>query len=266
MSYRVVPIPALNDNYVWCLYDTERKTALVVDPGEAEPVENFLAEQGLALDTVLVTHHHPDHTNGIRSLEAQYSFPVYGPADSPCKAITHPLNENDQLQWHDVEFSVLAVPGHTLDHIAFNSDSPALDDPLSFCGDALFACGCGRLFEGTPEQMRDSLAKLRTLPEDTLVCCGHEYTLANVAFARAVCPDESVLRDFEIQCRNQRDAGQPTLPTRMAQELRLNPFLRWDDENVAEAAAQHGRRAGLSVDRTNADQVFAALRHWKDHF
>lgn len=266
MSYRVEPIPALNDNYVWCLYDTDRDTAMLVDPGEAESVEHFLVARGLTLDTVLVTHHHPDHTNGIRTLKDKHAFPVYGPADSPCREITHPVSEGDQIQWQDIEFSVIATPGHTLDHIVFNSDSPTLEDPLSFCGDTLFACGCGRLFEGTPEQMCNSLAKLRTLPADTLMCCGHEYTLANVAFARAVSPEESALRDYETLCRNARKKEQPTLPTRLGQELQLNPFLRWDDQGVAEAAAQHGRRAGLSVDRTSPDQVFTALRHWKDHF
>ncbi|MGM0451211.1 MAG: hydroxyacylglutathione hydrolase [Pseudomonadota bacterium] len=261
MRYQVDAIPALSDNYIWCIHDTDSKGALIVDPGEAAPAREFLNQNGLELEAILLTHHHPDHTQGLRELVGDGSVPVHGPADSPFKGVTNPLREGDTLEWGTLTFQVLAVPGHTLDHIAFNSDSPDLEQPITLCGDALFACGCGRLFEGKPAQMRASLAKLRKWPDNTLVCCGHEYTRANVAFARAVTPDDTELAEYQNEVERLRDAGRATLPTTMGRERRLNPFLRWDDPSVITAAEKHADQGHL-----DADGVFTIIRQWKDGF
>lgn len=261
MSFQVDAIPALSDNYIWCIHDTESNGALIVDPGEAEAARAFLEHNDLTLEAVLLTHHHPDHAHGVAALTADADIPVHGPADSPFKGITHSLREGDTLTWRALEFRVLAVPGHTQDHIAFNSDSSGLRQPITLCGDALFACGCGRLFEGDPAQMRTSLAKLREWPDNTLVCCGHEYTRANVAFARAVTPDDTELAAYQEKVEQLRDTGQPTVPTTLGQERRRNPFLRWDDPAVVKAAATRAGEDGLT-----ADHVFGVIRQWKDSF
>lgn len=261
MRYQVDAIPALSDNYIWCIHDTESKGALIVDPGEAGPARTFLDRNGLTLEAVLLTHHHPDHTQGLAKLVDDATVPVHGPADSPFKGVTHPLREGDTLSWRTLAFRILAVPGHTLDHIAFNSDSPGLPQPITLCGDALFACGCGRLFEGKPAQMRASLAKLREWPDNTLVCCGHEYTRANVAFSRAVTPEDAGLAEYQEDVERLRDAGRATVPTTLGQERRLNPFLRWDDPAVIAAAETKTGR-----DNPDADSVFSIIRQWKDGF
>ncbi|XOZ34236.1 hydroxyacylglutathione hydrolase [Halomonadaceae bacterium KBTZ08] len=261
MGYQVDAIPALNDNYIWCIHDTHSNGAMIVDPGEAQAASDFLERNGLTLEAVLLTHHHPDHSHGVGKLIGDGDIPVHGPADSPYKGITHPLSEGDTLAWRDLSFHILAVPGHTLDHIAFNSDSPHLPQPVTFCGDALFACGCGRIFEGEPAQMRASLAKLREWPDNTLVCCGHEYTRANVAFTRAVTPEDGALETYQRQVEQLRDSGQPTVPTTLGHERRFNPFLRWDDPDVKSAAERKAGEQGLSADR-----VFGVIRQWKDGF
>ncbi len=261
MPYQVDAIPALSDNYIWCIHDTESKGALIVDPGEAAPALAFLERNGLTLEAVLLTHHHPDHTQGLGKLVGDSAIPVHGPADSPFKGVTHPLREDDSLAWRDLVFGILAVPGHTLDHIVFFSDSESLPQPIALCGDALFACGCGRLFEGKPGQMRAGLAKLREFPDNTLVCCGHEYTRANVAFARAVSPDDRALADYQEAVEELRDAGRATVPTTMGQERRLNPFLRWDDPVVINAAETQSGQNDL-----DPDTVFSVIRQWKDGF
>lgn len=266
MSYRVEPIPALKDNYIWCLYHTGNHKLLVVDPGEAGPVLRFMKDNNLTLDAILITHHHPDHVAGVKELLGDSGVPVYGPSDSSFKGITHPVAEGDRVNWLDLNFDVVAVPGHTLDHIAFNCADRPLDHPISFCGDLLFVCGCGRLFEGSAEQMRHSLEKIRKLPNDTLICGGHEYTLANLAFSRTVSPDDEKLQAFESECKAAREAGKPTVPTQLGSEKRLNPFLQWDNKAIAQAALDYGKQAGLQVDPDNGNQVFAAIRHWKDNF
>ncbi|KAA8984578.1 MULTISPECIES: hydroxyacylglutathione hydrolase [Gammaproteobacteria] len=261
MSYQVDAIPALSDNYIWCIHDTESKAALIVDPGEAAPALDFLERNSLTLEAVLLTHHHPDHTQGVGKLIGDSGVPVHGPADSPFGGITNPLREGDTLGWRALSFQILAVPGHTRDHIAFNSDSPGLSQPITLCGDALFACGCGRLFEGNPAQMRASLVKLREWPDNTLVCCGHEYTRANVAFARAVTPDDTELAEYQTKVERLREAGQPSVPTTLGQERRLNPFLRWDDPAVVSSAETRAGEHGLDGDR-----IFGIIREWKDGF
>lgn len=258
-------IPAFNDNYIWCLADTHSGKALIVDPGQAEPVQNHLVENGLTLDTILVTHHHPDHVGGIKTLvQAQPNCQVTGPADSPFKGNTHTVHPGDEVVWGGVTFDVMSVPGHTLDHIAYYTDQNIDDRPALFCGDTLFVCGCGRLFEGTPAQMLESLKSLRQLPGATAVYCAHEYTLANLRFARSWLPDDRKLEAFERQCRKRREAGEPTVPSILEEEKQLNPFLRWDDPAVIKAAKEYCAAQGLPHDSDSA--IFAAIRHGKDNF
>ncbi|WP_404362429.1 hydroxyacylglutathione hydrolase [Marinobacter sp.] len=261
----ITPISAFTDNYIWCIEDRENSKALIVDPGQADPVSEYLRQEGLELDTILVTHHHPDHTGGIAELRQRHSPErVTGPADSPFDGITNPVHPGDTVVWGGLEFSVIAVPGHTLDHIAFYTPNRVNGAPVLFCGDTLFACGCGKVFEGTAAQMRESLASLRELPDSTRVFCGHEYTLANLKFARSWLPDDSGLADYEAECKQMRDRGEPTLPSTMEREKKLNPFLRWDDPDVIQAAKAYGEQKGLKV--SSDDEVFAAVRRGKDSF
>jgi hydroxyacylglutathione hydrolase len=254
---KLIPLPAFSDNYLWLLHDG--KQALVVDPGDAAPVLRFLAEQSLQLQSILATHHHADHIGGVDELREATGATVFGPAretiPAPCKA----LSEGDTVQAMGLEFQVFDVPGHTAGHIAFYT--PQMNGkPLLFCGDTLFSGGCGRLFEGTPAQMLASLDKLAALPASTRVCCTHEYTLSNLRFAIAVEPDNIDLLAYQVRCVELRTAGLPTLPTSLAQELLINPFLRTRLAPVR-AAAQHFDAA--AKDDT---AVFAAIRQWKNQF
>ncbi len=258
-------IPAFSDNYIWCLSDASRSKALIVDPGQAQPVLDYLAKHHLTLDTILVTHHHPDHVGGVKELQS--AFPdcrVTGPADSPFQGSTNKVHPGDEVIWEDITFQVLGVPGHTLDHIAYFTDVEVDGRPVLFCGDTLFVCGCGRLFEGSPAQMRQSLQTLRALPGGTAVYCAHEYTLANLRFARNWLPEDQRLKEFEEQCQTARKAEQPTVPSVLADERRLNPFLRWDDPAVIDAARSYCASRGLPAD--SDDAIFAAIRHGKDNF
>lgn len=265
MSYHITPIPAFSDNYIWCLSNAEGK-ALIVDPGESGPVLEHLENNGLELTAIFLTHHHFDHSGGIVELRKRFPVPVFGPADSPCDQVTEALGDDDTATWDGLDFRVMTVPGHTLDHIAFFSADERLEQALLFCGDTLFVCGCGRVFEGTPPQMQRSLARLRALPEETMVCCAHEYTLANLKFARAVDPNNRELAEFEEHCIALREKGQPTVPSRMEREKKLNPFLRWDAADVIESAQAFGDEHGLQVNPKTPDTVFAAIRLWKDQF
>ncbi|PCM45746.1 hydroxyacylglutathione hydrolase [Marinobacter sp. ANT_B65] len=258
-------IPAFNDNYIWCLADTDTGKALIVDPGQAAPVEEYLAKNRLTLDTILVTHHHPDHVGGIKTLVNDHpDCRVTGPAESPFKSTTSRVHPGDEVVWEHVTFQVMGVPGHTLDHIAFYTDTEIAGRPALFCGDTLFVCGCGRLFEGTPAQMLESLKSIRALPEATAVYCAHEYTLANLRFARNWLPDDRELEAFEQQCIKRREENKPTVPSILGDEKRLNPFLRWDDSAVVNAARKYCKENGLPSDSDTA--IFAAIRHGKDNF
>lgn len=257
-------IPAFSDNYIWCLADTSTRKALVVDPGEAGPVISYLRDRQYQLDTILITHHHPDHTGGVAQLSQHFSPRVTGPAGSPFKGLTSEVHPGGMVVWEGISFLVLGVPGHTLDHIAFYSEQRVNGRPILFCGDTLFVCGCGRLFEGTPAQMKASLATLRELPDETCVYCAHEYTLANLRFARHWLPEDSNLKAYEEQCQALRKDGKATVPSVLGDEKRLNPFMRWDDPAVRKAASHYASEQGLALD--NDDDVFAAIRHGKDHF
>lgn len=232
---------------------------MVVDPGDATPVCKALDALGLTLKAILVTHHHADHVGGIDDLQSRLQGPVYGPAGEDIRQITHELKEGDSLQVLGLRFKVIEVPGHTAGHIAYAQQDEATA-PLLFCGDTLFSAGCGRLFEGTPAQMFDSLAKLSHLPASSRVCCTHEYTLSNLRFAAAVEPGNAARAAHHERCKALRAEGRITLPSSIALELQINPFLRCNQAEVITQAMAHGAASADPV------QVFAALREWKNNF
>ena len=257
----LIPIPAFVDNYLWLLVRGDR--AVVVDPGDAAPVETALAERGLRLDAILVTHHHPDHVGGLAKLLAGHSVPVYGPRQEEATIghLDHLLDDGDEIEILGRRLQVIAVPGHTLGHIAYYAPASDLEGPFLLCGDTLFSGGCGRLFEGTPTQMHTSLARLAALPGATQVYCTHEYTTSNLLFARAVEPDNEDLAEYWERVQTLRAEQRPTLPSSLTLELRINPFLRTTQPAVRKAAEAH---AGTALEDDVA--VFAQLRSWKDHF
>ena len=253
----LIPIPAFNDNYLWLLHDGQR--ALIVDPGDASPVLQALRDSHLELKSILVTHHHADHTGGINELREATGARVFGPAREQIPGPFTPLEDGDTVQALGLDFQVIDVPGHTAGHIAFFTPD-AGGKPLLFCGDTLFSGGCGRLFEGTPAQMLASLDRLAALPGNTVVCCTHEYTMANLRFALAVEPDNRELIGYHARCAALREARKPTLPTSIAQELLINPFLRTRHPTVMAAA----RRFDPAAHDDNT--LFAAIRQWKNQF
>lgn len=255
-------VPAFQDNYLWLI--ARGRHAAVVDPGDAAPIEAALREAQLTLGAILLTHHHPDHIGGVAALLSARpdGVPVFGPAHERIDAVTHPLQQDDlvDLAFLGLRFRVLDVPGHTSGHIAYFTEDPVLG-PLLFCGDTLFACGCGRLFEGTAEQMQQSLARIAALPDPTRIYCAHEYTLSNLRFALAVEPDNAALKARAEREKGRREAGIPTVPSVLAEERATNPFLRWDIAAVKAAAERQVPGAGASPALT-----FGALRSWKDRF
>ncbi|MEN3111511.1 hydroxyacylglutathione hydrolase [Uliginosibacterium paludis] len=252
---RIVPVSALRDNYIWAL--CEGRYCVVVDPGEAAPVRNFLAAEGLQLSAILLTHRHADHQGGVAALLADGQVPVHGPRSPDMPLVTHRHEDGASfsLEGFPARFEVLAVPGHTEEHLAY------LHAGHLFCGDTLFAAGCGRLLGGTATQLHASLGRLASLPAETLIHCAHEYTLSNLAFARAVEPDNTALVSREAHCRALREQSRPTLPSRLADELATNPFLRCTEPSVRAALTQRLGRA--PVDTLEA---FSELRRWKDVF
>ncbi|WP_428312596.1 hydroxyacylglutathione hydrolase [Hydrocarboniphaga sp.] len=256
-ALQVHAIPTFSDNYVWLLQRGSR--AVLVDPGEAPPVQRALDQRGLQLEMILVTHHHGDHVGGIAQLVGGRTIPVPGPQAEAAKipTLTRLLNDGDVVDLLGTQAEVIAVPGHTLGHIAFHF--PA--EKLLFCGDTLFSGGCGRLFEGTPAQMLASLSRLAALPEDTAVYCAHEYTQSNLAFARAVEGGNRELADYRARVDACRSAGEPSLPSRIGTERAINPFLRTAQAGIRDAVVAH---AGEKLNDQTA--IFAALRAWKDGF
>jgi hydroxyacylglutathione hydrolase len=250
----IQPIPAFNDNYIWCI-SNEQQQAFVVDPGDGQATIDYLQARQLELAGILITHHHADHTGGIASLLKQRAVPVYGPNNPAIKGISLPLSNGmaiDVLQQHG---QVIATPGHTLDHICYYfAGMKAL-----FCGDTLFCGGCGRLFEGSPATMLDSLQRLAALPEATAVYCAHEYTESNLRFAQAVEPDNQLLQKRIQDVARLRAARQSTVPSTLAIEKQTNPFLRCDQAAVIAAAQSQGLEEG------SIEDVFACIRQWKDN-
>ena len=251
----VYPVRAFADNYVWTL--RRGNLAAVVDPGEAKPVLDYLKAEKLQLTAILNTHHHADHVGGNAELLEHFKVPVYGPYDERIPTVSNRVREGDRftLAEFGVEFQVFEIPAHTRTHIAFFGGG------MLYCGDTLFACGCGRLFEGTPAQMHASLAKLAKLPADTRVYCGHEYTLSNIKFGKAVEAGNAELARWEQIAAAQRANNEPTLPSTLAQELRANPFMRCDQPEVIAAASKH---AGKPL--TDPVSVLGAIRDWKNNF
>ncbi|MBA4177612.1 MAG: hydroxyacylglutathione hydrolase [Leptothrix sp. (in: Bacteria)] len=250
-------LPAFADNYIWMLHDGTQ--AVVVDPGDAAPVVQALQSQGLQLAGILVTHHHADHVGGVDELRPLLHGPVWGPAGERIPQPFEPLNDGDGIEVLGLRFRVLDVPGHTAGHVAYAQEGAATA-PLLFCGDTLFSAGCGRLFEGTPAQMLASLSRLAALPDDTRVCCTHEYTLSNLRFAAAVEPGNAAIEAHAARCRALRAQGLPTLPSRIGLERRINPFLRCAEPAVVAAARAQGAGGGDPV------AVLAALREWKNRY
>jgi len=253
----LVALPAFTDNYIWMLHDGH--AAVVVDPGDAVPVERALDRLGLELQGILVTHHHGDHVGGVQALRPRLKGPVLGPARESIGVAYDPVRDGDRIEVLGVGFEVLDVPGHTAGHVAY-LQRDAVRRPLVFSGDTLFSAGCGRLFEGTPAQMAASLARLAELAPDTRVCCTHEYTLSNLRFAAAVEPGNAEVREHLATCARLRAAGVPTLPSTIGLERAINPFLRCHEASVAQSAAARGALPSDPV------SVFATLREWKNQF
>ena len=272
----ISPIPIFNDNYVW-LIEHKNGNACVVDPGDASPVQEVLQARNLTLTSILVTHHHWDHTGGIEQLVAAYQdVDVYGPKSDKIPQITHIQQHDDNINlFGDLSLSlqIIAVPGHTNEHIAYFANVSSnnnraniniqnnLEQPLLFCGDTLFAAGCGRLLGGTVEQLFSSLKTLATLPTHTQVYCTHEYTLANLAFAEAVEPSNELLKARVNVESIKRDKGMPTLPSSIELEQQTNPFLRCAQAEVMATINRHWKKSWQSE-----LQLFAGLRLWKDNF
>ena len=249
----IQPIEAFSDNYIWLLIRGDQ--AFVVDPGDADPVLQRLETDNLELRGILITHHHFDHIGGVETLVSKTGCQVWGPKNSTMPFINTVLGEGDAVNVLGTQFNVMEIPGHTLDHIAYVGDGAV------FCGDTLFVGGCGRVFEGTLPMMRRSLARLRDLPGDTRVYCAHEYTLANLAFAQTVAPQDDAILARTTECKELRSMGLPTVPSSIDTERSSNPFMRWDDPVMRDALTLHGRNIP-----EDEDIVFAELRQWKDNY
>lgn len=254
--YQAHPIPAFDDNYIWALRGQPDNQIVVVDPGDSDAVFSYLGEYNLKLSAILITHHHWDHTGGVEKLINRSKVPVYGPANSPFNGVTVALKDGDMIELLGNRLEVKAVPAHTLDHIAYFQPD---ERPQLFCGDTLFLAGCGRLFEGSAEQMQTAMDYFASLPDETAVYCTHEYSLANLHFALKVEPsNKTIVQELE-RCTEQRQAGRPTLPSKISLERRINPYMRTREASIkASAEAYSGRPLETEVD------VLAAVREWKN--
>ncbi len=254
---QIIPLPALKDNYIWLLKNKASDHVAIIDPSEAKPVLNLIESEGLIPIAILITHHHWDHVGGIAEITEKYNIPVYTPKTESVAGSTNPVGEADivSLPELNLELNILDVPGHTSGAVAYYAEG------MVFSGDTLFTAGCGRMFEGTAPQMHASLSKFKTLPNDTLLYCGHEYTVANLQFAASVEPENKAIQERLCQAKQLRDKNLPTIPATLAIEKETNPFLRCEQTSVINAASQH---AGKKLDKSH--EVFAAIRHWKDNF
>lgn len=251
-------IKALKDNYIWAIHSPENTHVVVVDPGVAEPVITYLKKKNLILDGILLTHHHLDHTGGVATLLEHFpSIPVIGSYKDKVPGISHFVQEGEKVFLANLglTLNIIEIPGHTLGHIAY------YDGNNVFCGDTLFSCGCGKIFEGTPLQMYHSLEKLKKLPLATQIYCGHEYTLANIAFAKVVDPNNLALEDRRKQVEACREKDLPSLPVSLETELQTNPFLRCEQGNIKTCVQNH-----FGVELNSPILVFSHLREWKNQF
>lgn len=249
----LISIPAFEDNYIWVLVDDERR-CVIVDPGESAPVLQAIKENGWHPEAILLTHHHHDHTGGVPELRARFPhLVVYGPAEAQDKGTMQVVEEGENILIHEWEFSVFATPSHTLGHLCFYSK------PYLFCGDTLFSGGCGRLFEGTLAQMYQSLQKINALPDDTVICCAHEYTLGNMKFAASILPEDRAIQDYYQKVKELRAKNQKTLPVILKNERKINLFLRTDDVDLINKINQETKLQ-------QPEQRFAWLRSKKDNF
>lgn len=261
-SHIVTAIKAFNDNYIWAISGHNKDKIALVDPGDAAVCIDYLQKNNVILTDILITHHHKDHVGGIGKLleyaeSKAWPVTVYGPASENIAQLDITLKENDSVNLTDLDcqFTVLDLPGHTQGHIAYHNDK------ILFCGDTLFSGGCGRLFEGTPEQMHHSLTKLANLADDTLIYCAHEYTQANLSFALAVEPNNRDLHNYVAQVNKKRQLQQATIPSNMALERQINPFLRCHKQSIKLAAQDYSKQG----QRSDSD-VFSVIRAWKDSF
>jgi len=253
MTFEIDAIPAFSDNYIWALRDQGR--CVLVDPGDADGPLDYLERNNLKLVGLLLTHHHHDHIGGVNAIRRRHSAPAWGPKDSRMPNDMHIVGEGDTVDIPELrlKFDVLETPGHTLSHIVFHGHGRL------FCGDTLFSAGCGRLFEGTPDQMQQSIDKIAALPDDLQVHCAHEYTADNCRFALNVEPENPALQNWARRVDDLRAQDQITLPTRLGDEKRFNPFMRTRESAVLDAARQ--REPGTSNDPAD---VFGVIRRWKD--
>lgn len=262
LQYDILPIKAFNDNYIWLIKPNASQYITLVDPGDANVCLQYIEENKLILHTILITHHHNDHIGGVDKLKdycksKNWPLTVYGPLSDNIHCVTVDAIESDIINIKDtsLSFNVLALPGHTHGHIAYVSDNEV------FCGDTLFSGGCGRIFEGTPTQMFNSLSKLASLPTSIKVYCAHEYTMANLAFAKEVNSSNRHLTNYIDEVISLREQGKPTIPTSIEKELLINPFLRCNDEEIIQSTQRYSNQK-LSSD----EAVFTQLRVWKDKF
>ena len=250
----ILPLPAFTDNYIWLIEENGKAT--VVDPGDADVVDNYLKEENLKLENILITHHHFDHTGGVQKLKESYKCDVYGPHDSPFNGVDIKLKENDEISIHDSSFKVIEIPGHTLDHIAYHSK----EQNILFCGDTLFSGGCGRIFEGTPNQMYESLSKLSVLDASTKIYCGHEYTQSNLDFAVKVEPSNGNLVEYKSKIDKKRLNNEISLPTNLGLEKDINPFLRSHVLEIKESIKEFSK-----INNPTDFETFTSVRSLKDN-
>jgi hydroxyacylglutathione hydrolase len=255
--FKIIPIKAFSDNYIWTII--QGNEAIVVDPGDPKPVIEKLNELNLSLKQIMVTHHHFDHSGGVLELQKAFNCPAYGPKGGHIKGITNPLNDNEHFNVFDQYFMAMASPGHTNDQLAYFCESEP--NPILFSGDTLFAAGCGRLFEGTPAEMHNTLSRFSALPLNTLVYCGHEYTESNLNFAIEVEPNNVDIQNRLTEVKSLRDQNKVTLPSTIELELKTNPFMRCDEENVIQAAIAYN----ATTDNSSVE-VLGTIRNWKDNF
>ena len=251
-------IKAYSDNYIWLI--TTNEGNLVIDPGEAAPVINYMHQHSLGLTDILITHHHYDHVGGVIELKKDIAGKVIGPQNDQIEGLDEHVIQGMVVKSCGLKFNVIEIPGHTLDHIAYYLADP--QQPRLFCGDTLFSGGCGRVFEGTHEQMYQSLEKLKDLPDNTLVYSAHEYTLANLQFAKEVEVNNYYISEYIEVCQKKIELDLPTLPSSIAIEKKVNPFMRCSETSLRQSISQ----AMLSSETASDSEIFAYLREWKDSF